>query len=262
MPGAGWLSVRQSAIVKRMRFAEDLAADHLTQMIDGRTVIVPVRRSARARRMILRMDAARGGPQLTLPVASSLAEARQFLDTHSGWLASRLARLPEARPFADGNTFPLRGEACRIVHRGGRGLIRLEVAPDGPRLIVPGEAAHLPRRLGDWLRGEARGDLQTAVSDHAATIGATFSALRIGDAKSRWGSCTRRGVLSFSWRLILTPPFVLDYLAAHEVAHLAEMNHGPAFWRLVARLDPDFENARAWLKIHGPGLHAIGRSGV
>jgi predicted metal-dependent hydrolase len=245
-----------------MRFAAELAADHLTQMIDGEAVVVPVRRSARARRMILRMDAARGGPLLTLPAAGSLAEARRFLDAHSGWLASRLASLPEARPFADDTVFPLRGEACRIVHQSGRGLIRLEVTPDERCVIVPGAAAHLPRRLGDWLRGEARGDLAAAVSVHAATIGASISALRVGDAKSRWGSCTRRGVLSFSWRLILAPPFVLDYLAAHEVAHLGEMNHGPAFWRLVARLDPEFENARAWLKRHGPGLHAIGRAGV
>jgi predicted metal-dependent hydrolase len=244
-----------------MRFAADLAADHLTQIIDGRAVIVPVRRSARARRMILRMDAARGGPVLTLPAGDSLATARRFLDTHAGWLASRLARLPEALPFADGAVFPLRGEACRIVHKGGRGVIRLEATPDEPRLVVPGAAEHLPRRLTDWLRGEARADLAAAVSAHAVTIGAKASALRVGDAKSRWGSCTRRGVLSFSWRLILAPPFVLDYLAAHEVAHLGEMNHGPAFWRLVRQLDPDFEQARAWLKTHGPGLHAIGRGG-
>ena len=245
-----------------MRIAPELAADHLSLTIDGQAVFVPVRRSARARRIILRMDATRGGPLLTLPVASNLAEARRFLDRHSGWLAARLARLPEARPFADGAVFPLRGEACRIVHRDGRGLIRLAATPDERRVIVPGAAAHLPRRLTDWLRREARSDLAAAVSAHAATIEASFSTLRIGDAKSRWGSCTRRGVLSFSWRLILAPPFVLDYLAAHEVAHLAEMNHGPAFWRLVARLDPDFENARVWLKTHGPGLHAIGRAGT
>ncbi len=242
-----------------MRFAAKRAADHLTQMIDGQIVVVPVRHSARARRMILRMDAARGGPVLTLPAGSSLAAARRFLDSHSGWLASRLARLPQARPFSDGNIFPLRGEACRIVHRAGRGLIRLEDFSKERQVIVPGAAAHLPRRLTDWLRSEARADLADAASNHAAATGAEISALRIGDAKSRWGSCTQRGVLSFSWRLILAPPSVLDYLAAHEVAHLAEMNHGPAFWRLVARLDPDFENARASLKRHGLGLHAIGR---
>jgi len=242
-----------------MRIAPELAADHLTQMIDGQAVIVPVRRSARARRMILHMDAARGGPLLTLPVTGNLAEARRFLDTHSGWLATRLARLPEARPFADGALFPLRGEACRIVHIGGRGLIRLAVRGQERQVIVPGEEGYLPRRLGDWLRAEARSDLQAAVKRPAARIGAAISALRVGDAKTRWGSCTRRGVLSFSWRLILAPPFVLDYLAAHEVAHLDQMHHGPAFWRLVARLDPDFKKARTWLKTHGPGLHAIGR---
>ena len=243
-----------------MRIAAELAEHHLTLTIDGQTVIVPVRRSDRAQRMILRMDAARGSPLLTLPAGERLAEARRFLDAHSGWLASRLARLAEARPFADGAVFPLRGEPCRIVHRDGRGLIRLEETQQEQQVIVPGAAAHLPRRLTDWLRGEARCDLQTAVTDHAATIGATVNTLRIGDAKSRWGSCSLRGVLSFSWRLILAPPFVLDYLAAHEVAHLGELNHGPAFWRLVKRLAPDFEAARAWLKTHGPDLHAIGRA--
>ncbi len=243
-----------------MRIASELAGDHLTQMIDGQAVIVPLRRSARARRMILSMDAARGSPMLTLPAAGNLAEARRFLETHSNWLAKRLARLPEARPFAGGTLFPLRGKDCRIVHRGGRGVICLEATPDARCVIVPGEAGHLSRRLTDWLRREARSDLAAAVKCPAAMIGAKVSALRIGDAKTRWGSCTRRGVLSFSWRLILAPPFVLEYLAAHEVAHLGEMNHGPAFWRLVARLDPDFETARAWLKTHGPGLHAIGRS--
>ncbi len=243
-----------------MRIASELAADYLSLTIDGRLVIVPLRRSARARRMILRMDTARGGPLLSLPADGDLADARRFVEKHAGWLAARLARLPEARPFADGAVFPLRGEACRIVHRGGRGLIRLAHAAAGQQLVVPGAAAHLPRRIGDWLRGQARGDLAAAVSGHAAKIGAQVNALRVGDAKSRWGSCSRRGVLSFSWRLILAPPFVLDYLAAHEVAHLDQMNHGPAFWRLVARLDPNFETARAWLKSHGPGLHAIGRT--
>jgi len=258
-----------------MRFAAKRAADHLTQTIDGQIVVVPIRRSARARRMILRMDAARGGPVLTLPAGGSLTAARRFLDNHSGWLASRLTRLPPARPFGNGAVFPLRGEACRIVHRTGRGLIRLEASPPGLEvpgfevpgpdvpgleIIVPGAKNHLARRLTDWLRGQARADLADATAGHAAASGAEISALRIGDARSRWGSCTQRGVLSFSWRLILAPPSVLDYLAAHEVAHLAEMNHGPAFWRLVARLDPNFEAARAWLKTHGPGLHAIGRA--
>ncbi len=243
-----------------MRIAAELAADHLSLMIEGQAVVVPVRRSDRAQRMILRMDAARGSPVLTLPAGGNLAEARRFLDTHSGWLASRLARLPEARPFAEGAVFALRGTPCRIVHQDGRGLIRIEATRQEQQVIVPGAAAHLPRRLTDWLRAQARSDLQAAVAGPAATIGATVSALRIGDAKSRWGSCSQRGVLSFSWRLILAPPFVLDYLAAHEVAHLSEMNHGPAFWRLVARLDPEFETARAWLKTHGPDLHAVGRA--
>ncbi|MYZ47502.1 M48 family metallopeptidase, partial [Propylenella binzhouense] len=132
--------------------------------------------------------------------------------------------------------------------------------PGGTELHVPGERAHLPRRVGDWLRREARSDLEDAVARHCAAAGCRHTALRIGDARTRWGSCTAKGVLTFSWRLVLAPPSVLDYLAAHEVAHLREMNHGPGFWRLVAELDPDFDAARRWLKRNGAGLHAVGGS--
>jgi predicted metal-dependent hydrolase len=114
--------------------------------------------------------------------------------------------------------------------------------------------------LVDWLKREARRDLEAAVARHVAALGKQPFALRVGDAKSRWGSCSARRVLTFSWRLILAPPHVLDYLAAHEVAHLAEMNHGARFWALVRQLDPKHEAARTWLKRHGGDLHAVGRN--
>ena len=244
-----------------MRFVLKRGPERLIVEVSGRKMPVAVRRNRRARRLILRLDAASGLPVVTLPARTALSEGERFLRKNIGWLEDRLARASAAAPFAAGCIFPLRGETCRVVHRGGRGPVKLERDGEALLLSVPGEAEHLPRRVADWLKRTARRDLEKAVARHAAALGKQPSALRIGDAKSRWGSCSAKRVLAFSWRLIFAPPHVLDYLAAHEVAHLAEMNHGQKFWALVRRLDPDHETARAWLKRNGAGLHAIGRAG-
>jgi predicted metal-dependent hydrolase len=239
----------------RTPLPESLVVEHA-----GRAFRIGVKRSARARRLILRIDPASGLPVLSVPPRASLAQARAFLGACSGWIESRLSRAPSATPFRDGASLPLRGEPCRIAHRGGRGLVRLD-SDEGnrPVLSVPGAPEHLPRRVADWLKREARRDLEAAVASAAAVLGKSPKAIRIGDARSRWGSCSSRGVHTFSWRLILAPSHVLDYLAAHEVAHLAEMNHGPRFWALVERLDPEHAQARAWLKANGAALHRVGR---
>jgi predicted metal-dependent hydrolase len=242
-----------------MRIAPKTSYPTLMLEIGGGAVAVPVRRSARARRLTLRIDPAAGGPVVTAPMRTSLAEVERFLGRHAGWLAARLASLPPPAPFRDGGVIPLRGEPHRIVHRPGRGLVTPTDGFGERRIVVAGAAEHLARRLGDWLRREARRDLTEAVARHAGRLGRQPSAIRIGDARSRWGSCSGRGALAFSWRLVLAPPAVLDYLAAHEVAHLVEMNHGPAFWRLVAELHPEHARSRAWLRRHGPALHAVGR---
>jgi hypothetical protein len=223
---------------------------------------VPVRRSDRARRITLRIDTRRGSPVLTLPRRASLAEAERFLANHVGWLESRIGGLPQAVPFVDGGLFPLRGTPTRIVHSLGRGTVTLSDDADGLCVVVHGQKEHLTRRLTDWLKGEARRDLTRAVDRHAKTLGVSPASLRIRDTGSRWGSCSSSRSLSFSWRLVLAPPYVLDYLAAHEVAHLREMNHGPKFWRLVALLDENYQQAETWLKQDGPGLFAVGRDGT
>ncbi|HEX2215581.1 MAG TPA: SprT family zinc-dependent metalloprotease [Xanthobacteraceae bacterium] len=228
-------------------------------MVAGREILVPVKRNRRARRLILRIDAASGLPVVTLPANTSIAQGKSFLHKHLGWLEGRLRRAPGEITFRDGTIFPLRAAPCRIAHRGGRGLVELTAGAERV-LSVPGDAEHLARRVTDWLKREARRDLQHSVDRCAQSLGRKPDRIRIGDARSRWGSCTAGGVLTFSWRLIFAPPHVLDYLAAHETAHLVEMNHGPRFWALVARLHPDFAESRAWLKQHGAGLHAIGRS--
>jgi predicted metal-dependent hydrolase len=154
---------------------------------------------------------------------------------------------------------PLRGVEHRIEHRkGARGAPWIETGPDVPRLCVAGEAPHLPRRVRDYLKREARRELETASRAAARALGVNIRRVSVRDQSSRWGSCSTTGVLSYSWRLILAPPFVLEYLAAHEVAHLVEMNHSRRFWRLVERICPDMTRAKAWLDAHGAGLHRYG----
>ncbi len=126
-------------------------------------------------------------------------------------------------------------------------------------LCVAGEAPHVARRVRDFLKREAKNDLEVASRRAAATLGIAIKRVSIRDQSSRWGSCSTTGVLSYSWRLIMAPPFVLDYLAAHEVAHLIEMNHSRRFWRVVERICPDLARAKAWLDANGTNLHRYGQ---
>jgi hypothetical protein len=229
-------------------------------IFDRSVFLVQLRRHRRARRYTLRIDTATRDVVLTIPPRGSLKEARDFAQTHGEWIAARLKRLPKAAPFTHGIEVPLRGVPHRIVHRRGmRGTVWTETDANGLRLLcVAGEPPHLDRRIADFLKREARRDLEAASRQHAARLGVAIKRISVRDQSSRWGSCSNAGVLSFSWRLILAPTFVLDYLAAHEVAHLIELNHSPRFWRLVARLDPNAERAKVWLDVHGADLHRYG----
>jgi predicted metal-dependent hydrolase len=222
--------------------------------------LVNLRRHRQARRYTLRIQAATREIILTMPPRGTLKEAHGFARKHGGWIAARLGRLPEAAPFADGAVVPLRGVPHRIAHRtGARGTVWTVSDAAGEWLLcVAGDAPHIDRRIGDFLRREARRDLETASRKFAAELGVTLKRIVVRDQSSRWGSCSTTGVLSFSWRLILAPSDVLEYLAAHEVAHLVEMNHSPRFWRVVQRICPDHERAKAWLDGHGADLHRYG----
>jgi len=221
---------------------------------------VRLRRHRQARRYTLRIHSVTREVVLTMPPRGSLKEARAFAAKHGGWIAARLKRLPEALAFADGNVIPLRGLDHRIVHRRGqRGTVWIEAAADGERLLcVAGEAPHLARRISDYLKREAKADLDFASRRASEALGVSVRRVSIRDQSSRWGSCSTTGVLSYSWRLILAPRYVLDYLAAHEVAHLIEMNHSRRFWRLVERICPNVTRAKAWLDAHGADLHRYG----
>jgi hypothetical protein len=226
---------------------------------DGAIYPVQLRRHRQARRYTLRVHATDRTVVLTMPVRGSVKEARAFAERNGGWIAARLKRLPQPIPFADGLELPLRGVPHRIAHRAGaRGTVWVEAGDAMPLLCVAGEPAHLTRRVRDFLKREAKRDLEAASRRYAAALGVAVKRVSVRDQSSRWGSCTAAGVLSYSWRLILSPPAVLDYLAAHEVAHLVEMNHSRKFWRVVAGICPEWQRAKGWLNAQGAALHRYG----
>jgi predicted metal-dependent hydrolase len=232
-------------------------------VFDKNIYLVRLQRHRQARRYTLRIQAATREVVLTMPPRGTIKEARAFAEKHGGWIAARLHRLPKAAPFAHGTIVPLRGQPHRIVHRRGvRGTVWIEIGDDGERsLCVAGDDAHVHRRVCDFLMREAKSDLEAASMRAADVLGVRIKRISVRDQASRWGSCSTTGVLSYSWRLILAPPHVLDYLSAHEVAHLVEMNHSRRFWRLVNRLCPHVTRSKTWLDVHGTDLHRYGMFG-
>ncbi|MEE8562288.1 MAG: SprT family zinc-dependent metalloprotease [Alphaproteobacteria bacterium] len=223
--------------------------------VDGRAILVRARRHRRARRITLRVDAREDCAVLTLPARASLESGFGFARERAGWLARKLAALPPLTPFDDHAVIPFRGAWLLIRHLPPAG-------PDpvlmGGVLHVPGDPAGLAARVKDWLRGEALGALTRAAKQKAASIGRAPPPISIRDPRARWGSCSAKGRLSFSWRLIMAPPMVLDYVAAHEVAHLLHLDHGAEFKATLTRLAARQAEARDWLAREGSGLHRYG----
>jgi len=220
--------------------------------LDGRTVALHIRRHRQARRMNLRLDPKGDGIVLTLPTGTAEREGLSFVEAQAGWITARLAAQPPPRYIVDGAVIPLRGVDHRIAHRpGARGAVWIE---DG-HICVAGAAEHLSRRVTDWLKAEARRALSQRARDKAAALGRPVAGVTVRDTTSRWASCSADGRLNFSWRLILAPDHVLDYVVAHEIAHLEELNHGPRFHALVEKLTDHRAPAQAWLRRHGAGLH-------
>lgn len=211
-----------------------------------------LRRSGRARRFSLRVSRVDGRVALTIPTGASERAALAFARSQTEWLRRTLGAIPQAQAVRFGAQVPFEGQSLTIEAAALRSP-RIE----GARLLVPGDAERLGVRLETFFKHAARRRLQEASERYAGQIGRGFSKITIRDTRSRWGSCSASGALSYSWRLIMAPPEVLDYVAAHEVAHLEEMNHSPAFWRVVEALRPGFKAERAWLKREGSALHAI-----
>ncbi|UPA24437.1 M48 family metallopeptidase [Shinella oryzae] len=226
--------------------------------VNGRQLPLTIRRDLRATRLTLRIEP--GGRALRMTVPSGIAERdiKDFLDRHQGWLMTKLARFRTTNELADGGYVMIRGVSHRIEATGRlRGITEAVVVDDEAVLRVGGMEESIPRRICDFLKKEARLDLDRLVAVHAGRIGRKVKSMTLRDTRSRWGSCSADGALSFSWRIAMAPPHVIDYLAAHEVAHLEEMNHSSAFWALCERLCPATEEAKRWLKRNGSLLHAV-----
>ncbi len=234
--------------------AAPIIRDH---SVAGRTLPLRIVENVRAKRLTLRIDSGGKGLRITIPPGVAPREVERFLERHVGWLETRLAKLPDDGALRPGVRLPMRGVQHLIVHEPGRGTVSLGESNGEPALVVHGDARHLPRRLADFLKREAKRDITALVDKHTASVGRKAKAIRFKDTTSRWGSCTSDGTLSFSWRIMMAPRTVIDYLVAHEVAHLKEMNHGPRFWALCRALCPRTNEARAWLKKNGGALQAI-----
>ena len=207
-----------------------------------------LRRSGRARRISLRVSRLDGRVTLTLPQGVPEREALAFARDRADWIRGHLGDMSPSVAVAPGTDLPVEGRPRRIELAPGRRILL-----DDDRIAVPGDT--VGPRLQAFLKTRARDRLATASDRHAAALGLPYARLSLRDPRSRWGSCSSQGTLMYSWRLILAPPEVLDYVCAHEVAHLAEMNHSDRFWRVVRQLYGPYEAERRWLRAEGGALH-------
>ncbi|MDJ0613853.1 MAG: SprT family zinc-dependent metalloprotease [Rhizobiaceae bacterium] len=226
--------------------------------VEGNTLPVKVVENDRAKRITLRIVPGGDGLRVTTPGHVGDDEIEAFVERNRNWVTTRLARLPGKVNLEAGAFVPYLGVDHKIVPTGKlRGIVSVKSSGNGPELHVPGDEKTISRRLLTWLKQEARRELNEAVARHVSKIGVRPKQIRITDTTSRWGSCSSTRTLSFSWRIIMAPPEVLDYLAAHEVAHLIEMNHSDRFWRLTRDLCPDTDRQKNWLRQNGAKLHAV-----
>ena len=216
-----------------------------------------IRLNKKARRLILRIndDAGNDALLVTVPVGVTDDYVLNWLKTQEQWILRRLQNRPARVLFVDGQIIPFQGHNVMIRHQQKlRGIVCI----DGDALLVAGRLEHLSRRLTDWLKKQARQTIIECVAKKSEILGLNFGRITVRDTRSRWGSCSSSGNLSFCWRLILAPDYVLDYVVAHEVAHLQEHNHSAKFWAVTDQLTNHKEQAKRWLKNHGESLHRIG----
>jgi predicted metal-dependent hydrolase len=223
-------------------------------MLEGRTIALAIRRHRRARRISLRLSPARDGIVMTLPGRASVASGMAFFTSKANWVLRNVEE-DTAVPLTDGTVIPVLGEECVIRHMPGRGVGELTAG----ELRVHGALEFISRRVRDFLKKHLREACLARAQAMAQSMGKSVRDVRIRDTRSRWGSCSRGGILTFHWQLVFAPEHILHYLIAHEVAHLKEMNHSERFWRAVAQLCPDYMRARRWLKTQGHTLHRFGR---
>lgn len=223
-------------------------------IVQGQCISLEVRRHPRARRYTLRYRAHTRDALLTLPPRASLKEGLRFAQSREQWLLTQMRRSPALTVLEEGAAISVLGEALTLVREEGRrGLARRE----GDALLIPGDPAGFSRRARDWLKAELRREIIRLAYPKAGRIGRNIHSITLRDMNSRWGSCGPKGDLTFSWRMVFAPHGALEYLVAHEVAHLAEMNHSPRFWAVVQTLCPDYRIWRTWLKEEGHQLYSM-----
>jgi predicted metal-dependent hydrolase len=258
-----WPFTKRSAIKRGpagsrpARKAEKAHVPHVVGSVSvgERAVPLVARQSRRARRVALNIDPVEDAVELVLPRGVPLNEGLRFAEQKAGWIQSRLALRPPKVAFEPGAVIPYLGIDHVIEHRpdARAGVWRAE-----SRVCVSGHADFTSRRVQDWLKAEALRELTERSHEKAAQLGRRVKHVHLRDPKGRWGSCGPDGAINYSWRLILAPELVLDYVVAHEVAHIIHNNHGVRFWRLVARLTPEMEASRDWLSHHGDRLMRYG----
>ncbi|MTI44354.1 hypothetical protein JM93_03384 [Roseibium hamelinense] len=245
-------------MLQRLR-KKELPPDILVQH-GAEQFVIRIKANNRAKNYQLRIPPDRAEPVLTVPKGGSLAKAESFARRHAAWLSERLSQRPDMVSLFPGDRVPYQGEEHIIIPLGKlRGLVNRTFEAGQWQLLVPGSDDHIPRKVQAWLRQEAKAQLTERCRFHAAKINKSFTGISVRDTSSRWGSCSSTGRLSFSWRLILAPPEILDYVAAHEVAHLVEMNHSSRFWKVCNGLAPHTPEARKWLRDNGVNLHRYGQ---
>lgn len=235
------------------------------QVVDVGGALIRLKVNARARRVSLRVDAARREAVVTAPSARRLADAVAFARSRAGWIAERLDAAPARLALVPGAQIPLQGAPCRLERAAMRVAPRIvrATAEEPARLIASGDGEAFARAVLRALKAEALHALCERTAAHVAALGLPLPPVSVADPKGRWGSCRGPhrgdlGAIRYNWRLVCAPPEVLDYVAAHEAAHLVEPNHSPAYWAVVDRLYGDPSASRRWLREHGPALHALG----
>ncbi len=214
-------------------------------------MVVGLRRNKRAKRLTLRVSSVDGKPVLTLPPRVTLRAAQDFLMRQEKWLRERLSDAPTRVKVDIGVIIPFCGEKLVISQHS---KTRTVLAPGH---IVVSANKHAGKSVSAFLKSRARLAATEHAQKYAAILGHEFNRISIRDPRSRWGSCSTEGNLMFSWRLVLAPEKVLEYVVAHEIAHLAEMNHSAAFWQTVAGLMPEYNQFQKWLKLNGATLHRL-----
>jgi len=259
---ATWKSISSIGLIKTACYvyregarvsARKTQSQH-TLKIDGDAVPLVVRRHAQARRLILRLDERGTGAVVTIPKSASFQDGVDMAARKADWIKRQLAKQRGSVAFADGVELPFLGTPHIVRHAPhGRGVCR-----DNHEILVAGRPEHLNRRLTDWLKAQARGEISARAYEKADAVKRRISRITIRDTRSRWGSCGSGGTLNFSWRLVLAPEHVLDYVVAHEVAHLVHHNHSDRFWALTDSLTARMDAARDWLSAFGRDLHRYG----